>query len=179
MAAGAGSLADYCACFDSVSLCFSKGLGAPIGSMIVGSHAFITRARWIRKSLGGGLRQAGVVTAAARVGVEETFLGGLLAGSHAQAREVAAMWVGRGGRLERECETNMCWLDLGAAGCSKERFVEIAVLEGVKVLGGRLVVHYRECFLPFFVAPPHPLPHPLPSISRLQTPYKHPIYPST
>ena len=54
VAAGAGSLADFCACFDSVSLCFSKGLGAPIGSMIVGSETFRERARWIRKSIGGG-----------------------------------------------------------------------------------------------------------------------------
>jgi len=67
VAAGAGSLKDYCVCFDSISLCFSKGLGAPIGSVIVGTQAFRERARWIRKSIGGGLRQAGVVTAAARV----------------------------------------------------------------------------------------------------------------
>ncbi|KAL8765712.1 MAG: hypothetical protein Q9194_006485, partial [Teloschistes cf. exilis] len=51
VAAGAGSLKDYCECFDSVSLCFSKGLGAPIGSIIVGSHQFIKRARHIRKAL--------------------------------------------------------------------------------------------------------------------------------
>ncbi|KAL8711521.1 MAG: hypothetical protein Q9225_007106, partial [Loekoesia sp. 1 TL-2023] len=66
VAAGAGSLRDYCACFDSVSLCFSKGLGAPIGSIIVGSEPFIARARHVRKSLGGGLRQAGVIAAPAR-----------------------------------------------------------------------------------------------------------------
>ena len=44
----------YCQCFDSVSLCFSKGLGAPIGSVVVGSEEFVGRARWIRKSVGGG-----------------------------------------------------------------------------------------------------------------------------
>ncbi|KAL9577332.1 MAG: hypothetical protein Q9212_006432, partial [Teloschistes hypoglaucus] len=74
VAAGAGSLKDYCKCFDSISLCFSKGLGAPIGSIIVGSTPFIKRARHIRKALGGGLRQSGVIAAPARVGVDETFL---------------------------------------------------------------------------------------------------------
>src|SRR6516225_1198839 len=51
--------------FDSVSVCFSKGLGAPVGSALAGSHDFITRARRIRKRFGGGMRQAGVIAAAA------------------------------------------------------------------------------------------------------------------
>ncbi|MDI1491320.1 MAG: hypothetical protein OHK93_002529 [Ramalina farinacea] len=143
VAANAGTLRDYCACFDSVSLCFSKGLGAPVGSMIVGSRGFIERARHLRKMLGGGTRQAGIITAPARVAVEETFLGGELARSHARAREIAGMWTGKGGVLERECETNMVWLDLGRAGVSRERFVEEGVKAGVKVMGGRLVVHYQ------------------------------------
>jgi threonine aldolase len=52
-------------CADSISVCFSKGLGAPVGSILVGSHAIIARARRNRKILGGGLRQAGVLAAAA------------------------------------------------------------------------------------------------------------------
>ncbi len=51
--------------FDSVSVCFSKGLGAPVGSALVGPRAFITRARRVRKLFGGGMRQAGVLAAAA------------------------------------------------------------------------------------------------------------------
>jgi threonine aldolase len=51
--------------FDTVSVCFSKGLGAPVGSALVGPHAFITRARRVRKLFGGGMRQAGVLAAAA------------------------------------------------------------------------------------------------------------------
>jgi threonine aldolase len=57
--------------FDSVQFCFSKGLGAPVGSMIVGSKALIERCRIIRKMLGGGMRQAGVLAAAALVALEE------------------------------------------------------------------------------------------------------------
>ncbi len=73
VASGAGSLTDYAACFDTISLCFSKGLGAPIGSILVGDKQVIKHARWIRKMIGGGLRQSGVVAAAARVAVDETF----------------------------------------------------------------------------------------------------------
>lgn len=53
-----------CAGFDSLSLCLSKGLGAPVGSLLLGSHAFIQQARRLRKMLGGGMRQAGVLAAA-------------------------------------------------------------------------------------------------------------------
>ena len=156
----ANGLKEYCAYFDSVSLCFSKGLGAPIGSIITGSRAFIDNARHKRKSLGGGLRQAGWISAPARVAVEQTFLGGRLKASHERARQIADMWVQRGGKLELDTETNMVWLDLEAAGfrdnedgkgCvkggSSKGFVEMAVERGLKVMGGRLVVHYRMCDL--------------------------------
>lgn len=59
------SLADYAACADTVSMCFSKGLGAPVGSILVSTHEVVGRARRVRKRLGGGLRQAGVLAAAA------------------------------------------------------------------------------------------------------------------
>ncbi len=57
--------------FDSVQFCLSKGLGAPVGSMIVGSHDFIERCRSIRKMLGGGMRQAGILAAAGIVALDE------------------------------------------------------------------------------------------------------------
>ncbi len=55
---------DICACFDSVSVCLSKGLGAPVGSLLLGSRDFMARALRIRKLLGGGMRQAGILAAA-------------------------------------------------------------------------------------------------------------------
>ena len=139
----ATGLRAYCSCFDSVSLCFSKGLGAPIGSMIVGSEVFIKTARHVRKSIGGGLRQAGVVTAAARVAVDETFLGKKLEGSHKRAKAIGEMWVSKGGKLTQQTETNMCWLDLDSAGVDHTPFVQCGVKHGIKVMGGRLVVHYQ------------------------------------
>lgn len=56
--AGEGvSLEEYCACFDSISICLAKGLGAPMGSIILGSKPFIARAKWFKKMFGGGTRQ--------------------------------------------------------------------------------------------------------------------------
>ena len=57
--------------FDSVMFCLSKGLGAPVGSMLVGSQQFITQARIYRKSLGGGMRQAGILAAAGLIALEQ------------------------------------------------------------------------------------------------------------
>jgi len=64
-------VADMTRKFDSVQFCLSKGLGAPVGSMIVGSREFIERCRSIRKMLGGGMRQAGVLAAAGLIALEK------------------------------------------------------------------------------------------------------------
>ncbi|KAF2025809.1 hypothetical protein EK21DRAFT_75528 [Setomelanomma holmii] len=143
VAAGAGTLQEFCAEFNSISLCFSKGLGAPIGSIIVGTKAFIKRSRWIRKSIGGGLRQAGVVAAPARVAVEETFLGGKLAQSHENAKKIQKSWTDLGGKLQYPVDTNMVWLDLEAHGVDLNYFIELAEKYGVRVRAGRFVVHYQ------------------------------------
>ncbi|KAI4925802.1 uncharacterized protein J4E92_006538 [Alternaria infectoria] len=143
VAAGAGSLKDYCAEFDSISLCISKGLGAPIGSILVGTKEFIKRSRWIRKSIGGGLRQAGVVAAPMRVAIEETFLGGKLTQSHENAKKIASIWTDLGGKLQYPVDTNMVWLDLDAHHVDINNFIELAEKYGVRVRGGRFVVHYQ------------------------------------
>ena len=73
--------------FDSVMFCLSKGLGAPVGSMLVGSQDFIDKARITRKLLGGGMRQAGVLAAAGLVALEETPK--ILHRDHENARHLA------------------------------------------------------------------------------------------
>ncbi|MEM1451583.1 MAG: GntG family PLP-dependent aldolase [Planctomycetota bacterium] len=72
---------------DSVSLCLSKGLGAPVGSVVAGDEAFLDRAMRVRKRLGGWMRQAGLIAAAARVALAENVE--RLALDHALARDVA------------------------------------------------------------------------------------------
>lgn len=78
----------WAACFDTVSICFSKGLGAPVGSALCGSGELIHRARRHRKALGGGMRQAGVLAAAALYALEHHV--DRLAKDHAHAQTLAA-----------------------------------------------------------------------------------------
>ena len=80
--------ADWARHFDTVSVCFSKGLGAPIGSALVGPHELITRARRLRKALGGGWRQAGLLAAAALYALDHHI--DRLADDHANAQTLAA-----------------------------------------------------------------------------------------
>ncbi len=72
---------------DSVMFCLSKGLAAPIGSMLVGAHQFIARARHARKMLGGGMRQVGIVAAAGIIGLEK--MTKRLGEDHARAKKLA------------------------------------------------------------------------------------------
>ena len=78
---------DYAAHFDSVSVCFSKGLGAPVGSALAGTREFIARARRFRKMFGGGMRQAGIIAAGALYALEHHRE--RLAEDHANARRLA------------------------------------------------------------------------------------------
>ncbi|KAK4191846.1 pyridoxal phosphate-dependent transferase [Podospora australis] len=146
-ASGAGSLVDYSSCFDTVTLCFSKGLGAPIGSVLVGTKDTIKHARWVRKSIGGGLRQSGVVTSAARVAIDETFgkgpngEGGLLKDTHTLAKEIAKTWTDLGGKLLHPVDTNMVWFDIDDAKAA--RINELGKEAGLKLAAPRLVIHYQ------------------------------------
>ncbi|WP_404402869.1 low-specificity L-threonine aldolase [Pelagibacterium halotolerans] len=78
---------DLAAPFDSVSVCLSKGLGAPVGSVLAGAPEFIARARRWRKMLGGGMRQAGIIAAAGLYALEHNVA--RLADDHARARRLA------------------------------------------------------------------------------------------
>jgi threonine aldolase len=93
--------------------------------------------------IGGGLRQAGVISAAARVSVEETFLGGKLKQSHENAKTIAKAWTDAGGKLQLPVETNMVWLDVEATGLEMSDFIAMAAERGLRTIGGRLVVHYQ------------------------------------
>ncbi|WP_434471493.1 low-specificity L-threonine aldolase [Aeromonas veronii] len=73
--------------FDSISICLSKGLGAPVGSLLVGSHDFIARAHRLRKMLGGGMRQAGILAQAGLFALEQHVT--RLADDHRRAKRLA------------------------------------------------------------------------------------------
>jgi threonine aldolase len=98
--------------FDSVSVCFSKGLGAPVGSALCGSKEFIARAHRIRKMLGGGMRQAGVLAAAALHALDHHV--DRLADDHANARRLAEGLQGLAGVAVQTPQTNILFVDLVA-----------------------------------------------------------------
>jgi threonine aldolase len=96
--------------FDSVSVCFSKGLGAPVGSALVGSRELIARAHRIRKMLGGGMRQAGVLAAAALHALDHHI--DRLAQDHAHARALADGLQGLPGVTATPPQSNILFVDL-------------------------------------------------------------------
>jgi threonine aldolase len=102
--------------FDSVMFCFSKGLGAPVGSMLVGSRDFIDRARRYRKLYGGGMRQAGILAAAALVALEKS--PSRLHEDHANARYLAeALSRLPGIKVDlKKVQTNIVIFDVSGTG---------------------------------------------------------------
>ena len=97
-------------CFDSVSVCFSKGLGAPVGSALCGSTAFIARAHRIRKMAGGGMRQSGGLAAAASYALDHHI--DRLAEDHALAKRLAQGLSGIEGLQVEAPHTNILFVDL-------------------------------------------------------------------
>ena len=97
--------ARWAACFDTVAFCFSKGLGAPVGSVLCGPRDRIERARRLRKMLGGGMRQAGVLAAAARFALAHHVA--RLADDHENARRLAEGLQKLGLPVDPWPETNM------------------------------------------------------------------------
>jgi len=81
-------LSEYAACADTVSMCFSKGLGAPVGSALISRRDVIDRARRLRKRLGGGMRQAGILAAAALYALDNHI--GRMREDHDNARQLAS-----------------------------------------------------------------------------------------
>jgi threonine aldolase len=117
------ALADYGSCADTVSVCLSKGLGAPVGSVLVGSGSLIEEARVWRKRLGGGMRQVGILAAAGLWALDHHV--DRLADDHDRARAaaVACAEAAPGSIDPATVETNIVILDTAAAGWSAADFV--------------------------------------------------------
>jgi threonine aldolase len=132
---------------DSVSFCLSKGLAAPVGSLLCGSRAFIGRARRMRKALGGGMRQAGIIAAAGIVALETMI--DRLAEDHLNARalgEGLGLVAGINVRPVKR-RTNMVVFDVDGGPDEWRRFIEAlgerGVLVGARGPGSfRAVTHY-------------------------------------
>lgn len=136
------SLKEYCQYFDTVSLCLSKGMGAPIGSVVVADATTIETVRWIRKQQGGGMRQVGLLAAAANVAIDEVWP--TMKTTHEVVKKVAKyLEEDLGYKFEGPVQTNFIFIDGPRSG------VDIVILEdeakkrGLNVVSNRLAFHYQ------------------------------------
>lgn len=130
---------ELCRGYDSVSLCLSKGLGCPVGSLLLGSHEFIARARRVRKMLGGGMRQTGVLAAAGLYALQHNI--NRLADDHAHCQRLADGLAALAAQLPAligkltplSVQTNILFTDveLGLA----EQLVPYLAQRGIKLTG--------------------------------------------
>jgi threonine aldolase len=120
--------------FDSVSVCFSKGLGAPVGSALCGSKELVARGRRIRKMAGGGMRQSGLLAAAASYALDHHV--DRLAQDHALARRLAAGLADVEGLQVEPPQSNILFVDLvGPAREKSAGLVEALAAQGVLATG--------------------------------------------
>jgi threonine aldolase len=137
-------LATYGRLFDTMSVCLSKGLGAPVGSLVISSAEKIEKAHWIRKRMGGGMRQAGILAAAGQYALRHHVA--RLADDHVRARRLADALAPFGVVDASAVRTNIVPLDLTKAVVDAPALGAAARAEGVQVsvLGprtARLVTH--------------------------------------
>ena len=123
--ASGAALHELAAGFDVVNVCMSKGLGAPVGSLLAGPRALAERARRVRKMLGGGMRQVGILAAAAEHAFDHHIA--RLADDHARAR---ALWVAlreAGYAVEAEPDTNIVYVRVPEAPAFSQRLAGAGV----------------------------------------------------
>lgn len=129
------SVADLTRHCDSVQFCLSKGLGAPVGSILLGSHDFIKEARIWRKRLGGGMRQAGILAAAGLIALEESPK--RLHEDHANAKKLAKGLANINGiAIDVETvETNIVIFDISGTGKSSAEIVSMIKDRNIQAIG--------------------------------------------
>ena len=126
--------------FDSASVCFSKGLGAPVGSALCGSAALIARAYRIRKMAGGGMRQSGLLAAAAIYALDHHI--DRLADDHALAQRLALGLQGIQGLSVRSAQTNIVFVDVAnGLGPNLLAFLKDHGVLATGLIGLRFVTH--------------------------------------
>ncbi|MFG0253439.1 MAG: threonine aldolase family protein [Phycisphaerales bacterium JB038] len=125
---------DYARHFDTVSLCFSKGLGAPVGSILAGSEETLARARRFRKMFGGAMRQSGLLAAAALYALDHHV--DRLAEDHALAQRLArAIAATEGLSVDpATVQTNIVYFDVDPGYCTASAFCGALQAQGVRML---------------------------------------------
>lgn len=124
-------IADWAACADTVMMCFSKGLGAPVGSILVGDAAVVRTARRVRKRWGGGMRQVGVLAAACLHALDHHVA--RLAEDHTRALALAAGFRAAPGVRVAEPETNIVFAELEHAALEPKTVLAALEARGVRM----------------------------------------------
>lgn len=135
------SLVDYCQYFDSVSMCVSKGLGAPIGGVLASTKDNIKRARWLRKQLGGGIRQAGVLTSAAMVALNEVWP--TMKETHEKTKKLERDLEALGVVPQIPVETNFFFIDAARSKIDMGVLLEQCEKFDVKLMDERIAMHHQ------------------------------------
>ncbi|CAK9436202.1 uncharacterized protein LODBEIA_P07600 [Lodderomyces beijingensis] len=137
------SIKEYCSYFDTVSLCLSKSLGAPMGSILVASTTqMIRKANHFKKQSGGGIRQSGLMASMALYAVEHNLA--KIAKSHAFARQIGEFCQRNGILLESPVDTNFVFVDCKANKMDPNLLIELATRKyNVKLMGGRIACHFQ------------------------------------
>ena len=128
--------------FDSISICLSKSMGAPMGSVLVGDLKFIKKCNHFRKQQGGGIRQSGMMCAMALTTVTGDWRSKLLH-SHQLAHELARFCIEKGIPLESPADTNFVFISLSQAKMDADVIVKKGLKYGFKFMGGRIAFHYQ------------------------------------
>ncbi|KAI5951125.1 GLY1 [Candida jiufengensis] len=136
------SIKEYCSYFDSVSLCLSKSLGAPMGSILVGDSTFIKKANHFKKQNGGGIRQSGIMASMAIHAIENNFK--LLTKSHEYAKQIEQFCIQHNIILESPVDTNFVFIDLKKNKMNDKLFIELGAKKyNIKLMGGRIACHFQ------------------------------------
>ncbi|KAG0330384.1 Threonine aldolase [Dissophora globulifera] len=139
------SMREYCGHFDTISLCLSKGIGAPIGSILVGNTEVIKKARHFRLLFGGGWRQAGFLAEAALYCIKTNWP--TMRDTHRQAQWLERAFRQVGCNITNPVDTNMIWVDTTDAGFTVEELIAELAKENIKISGSgfaaRIVLHYQ------------------------------------
>lgn len=133
---------EYGEIFDTISICLSKSLGAPIGSVLVGPKHFLKKANHFKKQVGGGIRQSGMMCKMASVAIDENLP--KLVKSHQMARELGDFLVQHGIALESPVDSNFVFIDTKQSPIDRDLLIRLGRDKyNVRLMGPRVAFHYQ------------------------------------
>ncbi|OKL62477.1 Low-specificity L-threonine aldolase [Talaromyces atroroseus] len=140
-AASGHSVSEYCQYFDTVSMCVSKGLSAPVGGVLASTYSNIKRARWLRKQQGGGIRQAGVLTAPALVALQEIWP--TMKDTHEKTKKLEKDLAALGVVPQIPVDTNFYFIDAKRSHLDMGILLEQCGKFNVKLMDERISLHHQ------------------------------------